>query len=253
MKTQTILLLGSGELGKELTISLQRLGQHIVAVDRYPGAPAMQVADDFEVINMLDADELERIVEKHSPDLIVPEIEAIRTTKLAEFEQRGITVIPTAEATYLTMNRTAIREVAAKELGLRTAKYTYAESLEELQSACDGVGFPCVIKPVMSSSGKGQSKVDGAGEVARAWEYACKGMRGDEHKVIVEEFINFHLEITLLTVKQRSADTIFVQPVGHRQERGDYQESWIPADMTLDQLQQAQDMAKAITDRLGGA
>ena len=248
-----IMLLGAGELGKELTISLKRLGKTVIAIDRYAGAPAMQVADSFAVINMLDADELERVVAEFAPDMIVPEIEAIRTTKLAEFEQRGITVIPTAEATYLTMNRTAIREVASKELGLRTAQFTYATSLAEMEVACEEIGFPCMVKPVMSSSGKGQSKVDRAGGVTDAWEYARAGMRGDEHKVIIEEFINFHLEITLLTVKQRNAETLYVAPVGHRQERGDYQESWLPAEMTDEQLRSAQEMAQKITDRLGGA
>jgi len=248
-----IMLLGAGELGKELTIALKRLGKTVIAVDRYAGAPAMQVADSFAVVNMLDADALEQVVAEFAPDMIVPEIEAIRTTKLAEFEQRGVTVIPTAEATYLTMNRTAIREVASKELGLRTAKYTYAKSLAEMERACQGIGFPCVVKPVMSSSGKGQSKVDSANDVSAAWDYACSGMRGDEQEVIVEEFIDFHLEITLLTVKQRNAETLYVAPVGHRQERGDYQESWLPAEMTAEQLRPAQEMAKKITDRLGGA
>ena len=174
-----IMFLGSGELGKEVVIALKRLGKTVIAVDRYANAPAMQVADDFAVINMLDPDELERVVNQHKPDMIVPEIEAIRTTKLAEFEKRGITVIPTAEATYLTMNRDAIREVAANELGLRTAKYTYASTLEEMQSACAEIGFPNVVKPVMSSSGKGQSKIDTAESVEAAWNYACEGSRGD--------------------------------------------------------------------------
>jgi phosphoribosylglycinamide formyltransferase 2 len=248
----TIMLLGAGELGKEVTIALKRLGKTVIAVDRYAGAPAMQVADDFAVVNMLDADELERVVERFAPDMIVPEIEAIRTTKLAEFEKRRVVVIPTAEATYLTMNRTAIREVASAKLGLRTARYIYASTLEEMQSVCADIGFPCVVKPVMSSSGKGQSKVDSAKEVTAAWEYACAGMRGDEQQVLVEEFINFDLEITLLTVKQRNAETLFVAPIGHRQERGDYQESWLPAAMSDEHLRTAQEMAKKVTDRLGG-
>ncbi len=252
-KINTIMLLGAGELGKEVTIALKRLGKTVIAVDRYAEAPAMQVADDFAVINMLDADELERVVQKFSPDMIVPEIEAIRTTKLAEFEKRGVIVIPTAEATYLTMNRTAIREVASAELGLRTARYMYASSLEEMQSVCAEIGFPCVVKPVMSSSGKGQSKVGSADDVSGAWDYACAGMRGDEQQVLIEEFINFDLEITLLTVKQRNAETLFVAPIGHRQERGDYQESWIPAGMSDEHLRTAQEMAKKVTDRLGGA
>jgi phosphoribosylglycinamide formyltransferase 2 len=249
----TIMMLGAGELGKEVVIAAKRLGKTVVAVDRYAGAPAMQVADSFEVINMLDADQLAAVVRKHRPDMIVPEIEAIRTEKLKEFEADGVTVIPTAEATYLTMNRVAIRELAARNLGLRTAKYAYAASLDELKSGALHTGIPCVVKPVMSSSGKGQSTVESAGELGPAWDYACSNMRGDEKKVIVEEHIDFHLEITLLTVKQWDGPTLFVEPVGHRQERGDYQESWIPAAMTPEQLAEAQRMATAVTDRLGGA
>ena len=250
---EKILLLGAGELGKELVISLQRLGKTVIAADRYAGAPAMQVADGYEVINMLDGEALESSVEKHQPDLIVPEIEAIRTTKLKKFEEDGFTVIPTAEAAHLTMNRDAIRHVAAEELGLRTARYDYAEDAKQIVQVCETIGFPCVVKPVMSSSGKGQSKVNSASDVPAAWDYACAGMRGDSERVIVEEFIDFHLEITLLTVKQRKAETLFVNPIGHRQERGDYQESWIPADITPEQLTQARNMARKITDRLGGA
>jgi phosphoribosylglycinamide formyltransferase 2 len=249
----TIMLLGAGELGKEVVISAKRLGKRVVAVDRYAGAPAMQVADAFEVINMLDADQLAAVVEKHRPDMLVPEIEAIRTERLRDFEQAGTIVIPTAEATFLTMNRVAIREVAARELGLRTAKYAYATSLDELRAAAAHTGVPCVVKPVMSSSGKGQSVVESDDQLGRAWDYACSNMRGDEKKVIVEEFIRFHLEITLLTIKQWDGPTLFVRPVGHRQERGDYQESWLPADMTPAQLKEAERMAKAVTDRLGGA
>lgn len=248
-----ILLLGAGELGKELVISLKRLGQTVIAVDRYENAPAMQVADGFEVINMLDADALEAVVKKHKPDLIVPEIEAIRTEKLVELESRGFTVIPTAEAAHLTMNRNAIRDVAAHELKLKTAKFLYAESAEELITASCKIGFPNVVKPVMSSSGKGQSVVKKVGEVEKAWNYACEGMRGDRKRVIVEEFIEFDLEITLLTIKQRSGKTLFVAPIGHRQERGDYQESWLPAKLSPTQLKKAQAIAKKVTDRLGGA
>ncbi len=250
---EKIMLLGSGELGKEVVISAKRLGKTVIAIDRYPGAPAMQVADHFEVINMLDTGELGRVVNKHRPDMIVPEIEAIRTERLRDFERNGITVIPTAEATYLTMNRVAIREVAAKELGLRTARYAYATTLEELRTAAADVGIPCVVKPVMSSSGKGQSTVGTADQLASAWDYACSNMRGDEKKVIIEEFIRFTLEITLLTIRQWDGPTLFVSPVGHRQERGDYMESWMPADITSAQLEQAQHMAKQVTDRLGGA
>lgn len=254
MKTpDRILLLGAGELGKELVISLKRLGKHVVAVDKYPGAPAMQVADAFEVINMLDAAQLAAVVEKHRPDLIVPEIEAIRTEKLREFEANGFTVIPTAEATHLTMNRDAIREVASRELKLRTARYAYAESLAELEKAAAEIGYPVVVKPCMSSSGKGQSTVKTAAAVADAWQYAKTSGRGDRIKVIVEEFIPFEFEITLLTLRQRKGPTLFVRPIGHRQERGDYQESWMPAPMKTAQLKEAQRMAKRVTDRLGGA
>jgi phosphoribosylglycinamide formyltransferase 2 len=248
-----IMLLGSGELGKELTISLKRLGQTVIAVDRYAGAPAMQVADGFEVVNMLDGDALEAIVKKHSPDMIVPEIEAIRTEKLIELETRGLTVIPTAEAAHLTMNRNAIRDVAARELKLKTAEYLYADSPEELATACHKIGFPNVVKPVMSSSGKGQSVVKRSSDIEKAWRYACDGMRGDKIRVIVEEFIPFDLEITLLTIRSRDGKTTFVKPIGHRQERGDYQESWLPARISPSQLKKAQLIAKKVTDRLGGA
>ncbi len=250
---QKIMLLGSGELGKELVIALKRLGREVVAVDRYPGAPAMQVADHFEVINMLDGAELERVVRKHRPAMIVPEIEAIRTEKLQEFEQSGITVVPTAEAAHLTMNRDAIREVASKELKLRTAKYAYASTEAELLQAADRIGYPVVIKPVMSSSGKGQSVARTRKDVAASWKYAAEGKRGDQMRVIVEEFIRFELEITLLTIKPRRGPTLFVSPIGHRQERGDYQESWLPARITPVQLKKAQTMARQITNRLGGA
>lgn len=248
-----VLLLGAGELGKELTISLKRLGQTVIAVDRYENAPAMQVADGFEVINMLDGEALEAIVARHKPDLIVPEIEAIRTAKLVEFEARGFTVIPTAEAAHLTMNRNAIRDVAAQELKLKTARYFYADSAEELATACHKIGFPNVVKPVMSSSGKGQSVVRKSSEVEKAWNYACDGMRGDQKRVIVEEFIEFDLEITLLTIRTRDGKTSFVAPIGHRQERGDYQESWLPAKLSPTQLKKAQAIAKKVTNRLGGA
>jgi phosphoribosylglycinamide formyltransferase 2 len=252
-KTPVILLLGAGELGKEFVISAQRLGLHVVAVDRYAGAPAMQVADAFEVIDMLDGAELERVVRKHRPQLIVPEIEAIRTEKLSEFERQGIQVVPTAKAAHLTMNRDAIRDVAAGELRLKTARFAYAESLEELQEASRRIGFPNVVKPVMSSSGKGQSVVKSHSQVEKAWSYAVSGMRGDKQKVIVEEFIAFESEITLLTIKQKTGPTLFNQPIGHRQERGDYQESWLPARLTPVQLKKAQRMAKKVTDYLGGA
>jgi phosphoribosylglycinamide formyltransferase 2 len=248
-----ILLLGSGELGKEFTLSAKRLGITVMAVDRYANAPAMQVADHFAVIDMLDGNQLEKVVNDFQPNFIVPEIEAIRTEKLKEFESKGIQVVPTAYAAHLTMNRDAIRDVAAKKLKLRTAKFEYAESENELQAAAKKIGFPCVIKPVMSSSGKGQSVAKNANQISHCWKYAVEGMRGDHKKVIVEEFIRFETEITLLTVKQKRGKTIFVAPIGHRQERGDYQESWLPAKISPKQLKQAQLMAKKVTDHLGGS
>jgi phosphoribosylglycinamide formyltransferase 2 len=248
-----LMLLGSGELGKEFTIAAQRLGNHVVAVDRYAHAPAMQVADEYEVISMLSGEDLERVVTKHQPDYIIPEIEAIRTEKLAEFEQRGITVIPTSKATHYTMNRDRIRELAHQELGVRTAKYAYATTLSEMQAAATEIGFPNVVKPVMSSSGKGQSVVHNSAEVETAWDYAIAGSRGDSQKVIIEEFINFEIEITLLTIKQWNAPTIFCPPIGHRQERGDYQESWQPAEISPAQTLAAQVIATQVTDALGGA
>ena len=252
-QSKTILLLGSGELGKELTISLKRLGQKVIAVDRYAGAPAHQVADHFEVIDMLNGDEIERLVRTHRPDLIVPEIEAIRTERLKTFETQGLQVVPTAEAAHLTMNRDAIREVAARELRLKTAKYEYAASLAELKAALKTVGLPAVVKPVMSSSGKGQSVVRKPEDIERAWNYALEGRRGDQTKVIAEQFIDFHLEITLLTVRQLNGKTLFLPPVGHVQIDGDYRESWMPAKISSVQLKAAQRMAKKVTDRLGGA
>jgi phosphoribosylglycinamide formyltransferase 2 len=248
-----IMLLGAGELGKEFVIAAQRLGNYVIAVDRYANGPAMQVADCSEVISMLSADDLEAIVSKHQPDLIVPEIEAIRTEKLVEFEQRGITVIPTAAATNYTMNRDRIRDLANQELAIRTARYGYANSLEELRIAADLIGFPNVLKPVMSSSGKGQSVMRNKDEVEQAWNYAIANSRGDTQKVIVEEFIDFEIEITLLTIKQWNAPTIFCVPIGHRQERGDYQESWQPADISAAKILQSQEIAKKVTDALGGA
>lgn len=250
---ERILLLGSGELGKEVVIACKRLGRHVIAVDRYAGAPAMQVADEWAVVDMLDGEALQAVVEKFRPDLIVPEIEAIRTEKLGELEKAGHVVVPTAEAAHLTMNRDAIREVAATELGLRTARYAYAESAEELAREAARIGYPVVVKPVMSSSGKGQSVAKSAREIQKSWEYARDNRRGDQARVIVEEFIDFELEITLLTVRQKNGKTIFVEPIGHRQERGDYQESWLPARIRPEQLRQAQKMAKKVTDRLGGA
>ena len=247
------MLLGAGELGKEFVIAAQRLGNYVIAVDCYANAPAMQVADASEVISMLNGDDLEAIVSKHQPDFIIPEIEAIRTEKLLEFERVGITVIPTAAATNYTMNRDRIRELAHKKLGIRTAKYGYATNLEELIAVSDEIGFPNVVKPVMSSSGKGQSVVKEKSEVEKAWNYAIANSRGDSKKVIVEEFINFEIEITLLTIKQWNAPTIFCSPIGHRQERGDYQESWQPAEISEEMILSAQSIAKKVTDALGGA
>ncbi|MEH2438195.1 MAG: formate-dependent phosphoribosylglycinamide formyltransferase [Nostoc sp.] len=250
---QKLMLLGSGELGKEFAIAAQRLGNYVIAVDRYANAPAMQVADAYEVISMLSADDLEAVVKKHQPDFIIPEIEAIRTEKLIEFEQQGITVIPTAAATNYTMNRDRIRELAHQQLGIRTAKYGYATTLKESIAVSDEIGFSNVVKPVMSSSGKGQSVVQEKSEVEKAWNYAIANSRGDSQKVIVEEFINFEIEITLLTIKQWNAPTLFCSPIGHRQERGDYQESWQPAEISEDKILKAQEIAIKVTDALGGA
>jgi len=248
-----ILLLGSGELGKEFVIAAQRIGQTIIAVDSYENAPAMQVAHGFEVINMLDGEALDRIVAKHKPDFIVPEIEAIRTERFYDYEKQGITVVPSAKAANFTMNRKAIRDLAAKELGLKTAKYQYATSAEELQKAVQEVGIPCVVKPLMSSSGKGQSTIKTEGDIEKAWQYAVAGSRGDVIEVIVEAFVDFNSEITLLTITQNNNPTLFCAPIGHRQERGDYQESWQPALVSEKDLYEAQDMAEKITEALGGA
>ncbi len=248
-----ILLLGSGELGKEFVISAQRKGQHIIACDSYAGAPAMQVADEFEVFNMLDGDALDKVVRKHQPDIIVPEIEAIRTERLYDFEKEGIQVVPSARAVNFTMNRKAIRDLASKELGLKTAKYFYAKSLDELKEAADKVGFPCVVKPLMSSSGKGQSLVKSPDELEHAWDYGCHGSRGDIAELIIEEFIRFDSEITLLTVTQKNGPTLFCPPIGHVQKGGDYRESFQPAHIDPEHLKEAQDMADKVTRALTGA
>jgi phosphoribosylglycinamide formyltransferase 2 len=248
-----IMLLGSGELGKEFVIAVKRLGQYVIAVDSYNDAPAQQVADEREVINMLDGAELDRIVAKHQPDIIVPEIEAIRTERFYAYEQQGIHVVPSAKAANFTMNRRAIRDLAAKELGLRTANYRYAGSLQELREAVNAVGIPCVIKPLMSSSGKGQSVIRTEAAIETAWNYAQSGKRGDQIEVIVEAFVHFNAEITLLTVTQQDGPTLFCLPVGHRQERGDYQESWQPAVISKTDLAAAQDMADKVTRALSGA
>jgi len=248
-----ILLLGAGELGKEFVIAAQRYGQTIIAVDSYAGAPAMQVADAYEVINMLDGAALDMVVAKHQPDLIVPEIEAIRTEQFYHYEQQGIQVVPSAKAANFTMNRKAIRDLAAKDLGVRTAPYRYATSLDELKAGVAFCGLPCVVKPLMSSSGKGQSVIKTEADIEHAWTYAMAGSRGDLKEVIVEGFINFDYEITLLTVTQKNGPTLFCPPIGHRQERGDYQESWQPMPMNPAHLEEAQAMAAKVTAALGGA
>ncbi len=249
--TAKILLLGSGELGREFVISAKRLGAHVIACDSYAGAPAMQMADAFEVFSMLDGAALSAVIEKHKPNLIVPEVEAIRTEVLKDVEARGFNVVPSARATQMTMNRDRIREVAAVELGLPTSKYLYAESLDEMRAAVAQVGIPCVVKPVMSSSGKGQSTVKSTSDIETSWNYAVAGMRGDRVRVIVEAFVAFDYEITLLTLRTRQG-VIFCEPIGHRQERGDYRESWQPTAMSPKALAAAQDMARKVVDNLGG-
>lgn len=249
--TAKILLLGSGELGREFTIAAKRLGCHVIACDSYAAAPAMQVADEAEVFSMLDGDALGAAIEKHAPDFIVPEIEAIRTEILADYEAKGFTVVPSAKAAQLTMNRDAIRDMAAQELGLTTSHYRYAESLEGLRISAEAIGYPFVVKPVMSSSGKGQSTVRSSKEVDAAWEYAASGMRGDRVRVIAEQFIDFDYEITLLTIRAKDG-VHFCPPIGHRQERGDYRESWQPTAMSNAALASAQDMAAKVVDALGG-
>ncbi|MCM1109093.1 MAG: formate-dependent phosphoribosylglycinamide formyltransferase [Clostridium sp.] len=251
--TKKIMLLGSGELGKEFVIACKRKGQYVVACDSYAGAPAMQVADECEVFSMLDGDALMAAVEKHRPDIIVPEIEAIRTERLYDCEAMGIQVVPSARAVNFTMNRKSIRELAHTELGLKTADYRYANTFDELKQAAEVIGFPCIIKPLMSSSGHGQSKVDSPDELPHAWEYACGGARGDVKEVIVEQFIPFDSEITLLTVTQKNGPTLFCQPIGHVQKGGDYRESFQPAAISPEMLAEAQDMARKITEALSGA
>ncbi|WP_292002662.1 formate-dependent phosphoribosylglycinamide formyltransferase [Chlorobium sp.] len=248
-----IMLLGSGELGKEFVIAAKRLGQYVVAVDSYNDAPAQQVADEREVIDMLDGKALDALIAKHRPDVIVPEIEAIRTERFYAYEEQGIRVVPSARAANFTMNRKAIRDLAAKELGLRTADYRYAASLPELEQAVLQVGLPCVVKPLMSSSGKGQSTVKRMEDAKKAWSYSQSGKRGDISEVIVEAFVPFHTEITLLTVTQQDGPTLFCPPVGHRQERGDYQESWQPCRISETHLQEAREIAGKVTHALTGA
>jgi phosphoribosylglycinamide formyltransferase 2 len=247
-----ILLLGSGELGKEFVISAKRLGQYVIAVDSYNDAPAQQVADAREVISMLDGNALDEIVDRHRPDMIVPEIEAIRTERFYDYEKHGIQVVPSARAANFTMNRKAIRNLAADTLKLKTARYAYADTFEKFKEVVAEIGIPCVVKPLMSSSGKGQSVIHVASEILQAWEYAMHGTRGDLKEVIVEEFIAFESEITLLTVTQKNGVTLFCPPIGHRQERGDYQESWQPHAMSAGFLEEAKRMADAVTRALSG-
>jgi phosphoribosylglycinamide formyltransferase 2 len=248
-----ILLLGSGELGKEVVIAMQRLGQYVIAVDNYENAPAMQVAHESEVINMLDGAELDRIVAKHQPDFIVPEVESIRTERFYEYEKQGFTVIPSAKAANFTMNRKAIRDLAAIDLGVKTAKYKYASSYEQLKKGVEFTGMPCVVKPLMSSSGKGQSVIKTEADIQKAWNYALEGSRGDLMEVIVEAFIDFDYEITLLTLTQNNGNTLFCPPIGHRQERGDYQESWQPMAMENVHLKETEEIANKVTKALGGS
>lgn len=253
MKQKKILLLGSGELGKEFTIAAKRLGQYVIACDHYAEAPAMQVADECEVFSMLDGDALMEAVHRHQPDIIVPEIEAIRTERLYDCEKEGIQVVPSAHAVNFTMNRKAIRDLAAKELGIKTARYFYASTFEEMKEAATQIGLPCVIKPLMSSSGKGQSIVKEEKDLKQAWDYACEGSRGDIMEVIVEEFIHFDSEITLLTVTQKNGPTLFCAPIGHVQKNGDYQESFQPAIVSPEHLAEAQAIADKVTRALTGA
>ena len=250
---KNILLLGSGELGKELVIALKRLGQTVIAVDNYANAPAMQVADGFEIIDMLDGDALDAIVAKYKPTLIVPEIEAIRTERFYTYENQQIQVVPSAKAANFTMNRKLIRDLVCKELGVKTAMYFYATTFEEFNTAVNKIGMPCVVKPLMSSSGKGQSVLKIEEDKQTVWEYAINNSRGDIKEVIIEEFIAFHTEITLLTVTQNNGDTLFCPPIGHRQERGDYQESWQPVAISNTDYEDACVIAKKVTSALTGA
>ena len=245
------LLLGSGELGKEVTIELQRYGVEVIACDKYANAPAMQVAHRCHVFNMLDGAKLREIVEKEQPSLIIPEVEAIATPTLVELEKEGYRVIPTANATFLTMNREAIRRMAAEELGLPTARYKFADTHEEYLAAIEEIGIPCVVKPIMSSSGHGQSTVKSQADVEPAWTESQMGGRAGAGRVIVEGFVHFDYEITLLTVRH-AGGTTFLKPIGHHQVDGDYRESWQPQAMTDAALAQAEDIAKKVTDALGG-
>ncbi|MBD3820736.1 MAG: formate-dependent phosphoribosylglycinamide formyltransferase [Thiotrichales bacterium] len=246
-----LLLCGSGELGKEVALEAQRFGIEVIALDRYENAPAMQVADKSYTLSMLDGDALRDIILKEKPDFIVPEIEAIATDTLAELEQQGFNVVPTAKATQLTMNREGIRRLAAETLGLKTSPYAFADNKEDFVQTVNNIGIPCVVKPIMSSSGKGQSVIKTAADIDKAWDYAQEGGRAGKGKVIVEGFVDFDYEITLLTVRHIDG-TSFCEPIGHLQEDGDYRQSWQPHPMTATALEKAQQMAKSITDALGG-
>ena len=246
-----IMLLGSGELGKEVAIAAKRLGCYVIACDRYNDAPAMQIADQFEVLNMNNGSELKEVIYKCNPDIIIPEIEALAVDVLKEIEQK-ITVIPNARATAITMNRDKIRDLAANELNIRTAKFSYAMNQSELNFCADAIGYPLLIKPVMSSSGKGQSLVNNKNDLVQAWNLAIEKSRGKSNKIILEEFIDFDLEITLLTIRQFNGKTLFCEPIGHEQKNGDYQCSWQPATLTESVLDKAQKIAKCVTDNLGG-
>lgn len=250
---RTLMLLGSGELGREVAIAAKRLGCTVVAVDRYDNAPAMQVADEREVIAMTDGAALKEVVLRHQPDLLIPEIEALAVGELEALERMGFTVVPNARATAVTMNRDRIRDLASRDLGLRTARFAYAGSADELRQVAESLGWPVVVKPVMSSSGKGQSLVQGPAVLDGAWRAAMAGARGDSPRVIVEEFLRFDLEITLLTVRQWQGPALFCPAIGHLQERGDYQCSWQPATLSQEQMAEAQRMARTVTDALGGA
>ncbi len=246
-----VLLCGAGELGKEVVIELQRLGVEVIALDSYANAPAMQVADRSHVLPMLDGAALRKVIELEKPDFIVPEVEAIATDTLVELEEEGFTVVPTARAAKLTMNREGIRRLAAEELGLETSPYRFCDTREEFGAAIKAIGLPCVVKPIMSSSGKGQSTVKTEADIEKAWRYAQEGGRTGAGRVIVEGFIHFDYEITMLTVRHRDG-TSFCPPIGHRQEDGDYQESWQPQAMSAKALAESQRIAKAVTDALGG-
>ncbi|MBO1927800.1 formate-dependent phosphoribosylglycinamide formyltransferase [Thiomicrorhabdus sp. 6S2-11] len=245
------MLCGSGELGKEVVIELQRLGVEVIAVDRYANAPAMQVADRSHVINMLDGDALRALIEQEKPDMVIPEIEAIATDTLAELEADGLRVIPNARATQLTMNREGIRRLAAEELGLSTSAYEFADNLEDFTAAIKRVGMPCVVKPIMSSSGKGQSVVKTTDDIQKAWDYAQEGGRAGKGRVIIEGFVDFDYEITLLTIRHKDGIS-FCEPIGHYQEDGDYRQSWQPQPMTTTALESSQDIARKVTDALCG-